>query len=515
MNNSSTHITTDRDSETQSLWQNIRHFLPVKSTVNIESIYDVLIVGGGITGVTTALLLQKAGKNCILAEANTIGFGSTGGTTAHINTFFDATYPQIESNFSQNAAKQVAQAGKEVIAFIKNLIDTYQIDCDFEFKDAYLFSETDGETKELTKILKASQNAGISITEVEDNCLPIRFQHSLRIKNQAQFHPLKYIFKLAEEFQKLGGKICEHTFVKETDFDEHIHTVQTNHNPIIARNIVYATHIPPGINLLSFRCAPYRSYVIGVKLTDNNYPNCLAYDMKEHYHYFRTQVISGEKYLIIGGEDHKTGHSNPEEAFNNLEAYAKHHFNIQTIPFKWSAQYYTSADGLPYIGKMPSGYKKSYVATGFNGNGITFGTLSAIIISNYILGKPNPYGKLFDPGRLKPIAGFTDFIKENADVAYHFIADRLSIKEINSLKDIKRGEGKIVDFEHQKIAIYKGENGLITALNPVCTHAKCIVNFNNVEKSWDCPCHGGRFDLNGKVITGPPRHNLSIIDISE
>lgn len=514
MSKSSTYH-TDRDSETESLWQNIRTFLPVKSINNIETIYDVLIVGGGITGVTTALLLQKAGKNCILAEANTIGFGSTGGTTSHINTFFDTTYPQIESNFSEKAAKLVAKAGKDVIAFIKKQIDTYQIDCDFEYKDGYLFSETDDETEELAKILKASQNAGISITEVDENCLPINFNHCLKIKNQAQFHPLKYIFALAKEFEKIGGTISEHTFVKKTEFDEHLHTAKTNHNAIIARNIVYATHIPPGINLLSFRCAPYRSYVLGIKLSDNNYPNCLAYDMKEHYHYFRTQVINGEKYLILGGEDHKTGHGNPEEAFQKLESYANQHFNIKAIPYKWSAQYYTSADGLPYIGKMPGGDEKTYVATGFNGNGITFGTLSGMIISSYILEQSNPYGELFDPGRLKPIAGFADFIKENADVAYHFIVDRLSTQELESLKDIKRGEGKVVDFGHQKVAIYKNENGLITALNPVCTHAKCIVNFNNVEKSWDCPCHGGRYDLEGKVITGPPRHNLTTIDISE
>jgi nitrite reductase/ring-hydroxylating ferredoxin subunit len=365
----------------------------------------------------------------------------------------------------------------------------------------------------LGDILKSSQSAGVMVTEVEENGVPIDFQHSLLFQKQAQFHPTKYVLALATEFQKLGGIISENTFIQETDFEEGIHTAKTETAEIKARNIVYATHMPPGVNLFSFKCAPYRSYVLGIKLADNAYPTCLSYDMKDPYHYFRTHEIEGEPYLILGGEDHKTGHGDPTTAFKNLEDYARKYFKVKSIPFKWSAQYYTPADGLPYIGQMPAADEKIYIATGYNGNGMQFGTLSAKIISDTILGKEHEHAELFSASRIKPIAGFTEFVKENADVAYHFVADRFSAEDIDSLKELKPDEGKLVDFKNEKLAIYKSKAGKITALNPVCTHAKCIVNFNSEEKSWDCPCHGGRFDVNGKVLTGPPRKDLEQIDL--
>ncbi|RZJ20135.1 MAG: FAD-dependent oxidoreductase [Acinetobacter sp.] len=505
-----------RDSKTNSAWQNFeRNLKVISSEIDIDRVFDVLIIGAGITGITTALLLQKAGKNCLLVDGNNLAFGTTSGTTAHLNTFFDATYPEIDSGFGEDASKVVAKAGAEALQTIKDLISEYKIECDFEEKDGYLFSQNEKETKNLAKILESSQNAGVEAEEVAENGVPVEFEHSLLFKNQAQFHPLKYVLKLAEEFQKLGGVILENTFIKETIYEEPIHTAKADNGLFKAKNIVYATHLPPGINLFSFRCAPYRSYVLGIRLSDGNYPACVAYDMKEPYHYFRTHKIEGEKILILGGEDHKTGHADPETALKNLEDYARQYYNVKSIPYKWSAQYYTPVDGLPYIGLMPAGDEKIYLATGFNGNGMQFGTLSAKIISDLILGKENEYADLFRPSRMKPIAGFTEFIKENADVAYHFVADRLSTEDLEYLSRLKPDEGKVVDFKDEKLAIYKSKAGKVTALSPVCTHAGCIVSFNAVEKSWDCPCHGGRFDIDGKVLSGPPRENLKQVDLEK
>lgn len=507
--------TLTRDTASKSVWQEIEKELKLlPNSEAIDAPYDVLIVGAGITGITCALLLQKAGKKVIVAEGNKVLFGTTSGTTAHLNTFFDASYPQIESDFGDEAAKQVAKAGIGALQTIKNLIETYKIDCDFEEKEGFLFSQNEKETKALAEILKSTINVNVSVEEVEQNGVPIDFEHVLKFAGQAQFHPVKYVLKLAEEFQKLGGIISEDTFIRSTEFKDNVHIAKTDQTTITARSIVYATHIPPGVNLLSFRCAPYRSYVLGVELATDDYPDCMAYDMQEPYHYIRTHVINGKKMLIIGGEDHKTGHADPETAFKNLEDYAKKYFKIKAIPFRWSAQYYTSADNLPYIGLMPGGDDRVYIATGYNGNGMQFGTLSAEIISDMILNKSNVHEDLFNPSRIKPIAGFSEFVKENADVAYHFVADRFSAEEVESLKEIKPGEGRLVDFKDRKMAIYKSKTGKVTALNPVCTHAKCIVHFNSEEKSWDCPCHGGRFDLNGKVLTGPPRHDLQKIELS-
>lgn len=502
-----------RDSKYPSPWQNL-DLHPAQQPVDndLAQLFDVLIVGAGITGITTALMLQKAGKKCLIIESETIGFGTTGGTSAHLNTFFDTTYPEVESDFGTDAAKQLADAGKEAMATIASLVKEYKIDCDFEYRDGYLFSQVEKETKQLEQILESSRNAGIAVSESDNNDVPIPFQKAIRFAHQGQFHPLKYITSLATAFQADGGLILEKSFVSDHKEAEGIIEIIANGQTLRGRNLVYATHIPPGITSFSFRCAPYRSYVLGLKLVDDNYPTGLSYDMQEPYHYFRTHEIDGQKYLIVGGEDHKTGHEDSKLAFVNLEQYARKYYQVQSVDYKWSSQYYVPVDGLPYIGPLAA-TGNTYIATGFNGNGMMFGTLSGKIISDQILGIDNRYGTLFSPSRLKPIAGFSEFVKENTDVAWHFLADRFGADELNKLSDLKKGEGKIAEFHGEKLAIHKDEQGKVTALSPVCTHAGCIVNFNAAEQSWDCPCHGGRFDTSGKVICGPPQKDLEQIKL--
>ncbi|MBC7915736.1 MAG: FAD-dependent oxidoreductase [Pyrinomonadaceae bacterium] len=505
-----------RDANTESIWQqNIAAIQNSRtSSHHADSIYDVLIIGGGITGITTALLLQEAGQKCVLAEAHTLGFGTTGGTTAHINTFLDTAYNHIEKDFGEDGSRLLAGACKDAINIVASFVGKYQIDCDFEYKKGYIYAELDKEVDELDKILEASQRAGLSVNVTETIPVPIPFKKAIAFDQQAQIHPLKYIYKLAEEFIKLGGLILQHTSIKSTEKTDEYHLAKADDTSIKAAKIVYATHIPPGINVLHFRCAPYRSYALAVKPADNNYPNDLVYDCKDPYHYFRTHTIDGQPYLVIGGDDHKTGHGNPIESFQSLETYVRHHYKDASVVYKWSAQYFTSTDGLPYIGKLPGFDTNIYVATGFGGNGITLGSISGKILSDLILNEKNPYSDLFSPGRIKPVAGFTEFVKENADVAYRFIADRFSAKDIVSFNEIPLDGGAVVEYNNEKLAIHKDLSGEIHALNPVCTHAKCIVNWNNAEKSWDCPCHGARFDTDGNVITGPASRALQKVDIS-
>ena len=512
-NKSNSSNTSQRDGLHESLWQEhpIETQLPNAST-NSDKIFDVLIIGGGITGVTTALMLQKKGMKCILAEGANIGFGSTGGTTAHLNTFFDSPYNIIEENFGESNAKLVAQSGKDALSLIAKNVYDYNINCDFEYKDSFIYAQTDQEVVALKKIFTATKNSGIEVEEVDEINVPIDFLKAIKIPKQAQFHPLKYIDKLAEEFTKLGGVIMENTFITNTKFKNGVHEAFSDLVTIKANHLFYATHLPPGINIFSFSCAPYRSYVLCIRLNDDNYPKGLAYDMEDPYHYYRSHVISGKTYLILGGEDHKTGHDSPEESFKNLEIHARQHFNVESIDFRWSSQYYTPVDGLPYIGEMPIG-ENTYLATGYDGNGMTFGTLAATIISDLIANADNQYADLYKPSRLKPIAGFTEFVKENADVVYRFIADRFGEDNVESLNQIEPNCGKIIKYEDKKIAVYKDSNGQIHALNPTCTHVCCIVNWNNEEKSWDCPCHGGRFDKDGKVLCGPPLKGLEKIEI--
>lgn len=504
-----------RDSRTESPWQQIPQSNP--SHLNTaKASYDVIIIGAGISGITTALMLQKEGKNCLVLDAGNLGFGTTGGTTAHINTFFDTTYPEIESKFNQNAAKLVADAGKLALEMISSFTQTYQIGCDLETKAGYLYAETEKEAEQLSEILESAKNAGVEVDKSTTNGLPISFVQSIKFENQAQFHPLKYLQGLAKAFIELGGTIKENVFINDVKQEENHCTAISNDETFTAYDVVYATHIPPGIKKFSFRCAPYRSYVLGIRLNDESqYPDSLAYDMQEPYHYFRTHEIDGEKILIVGGEDHKTGHDDPQQAFENLETYASQYFNIKDIPYKWSSQYYVPTDGLPFIGKMNSADDHIFVATGYNGNGMTWGTMAGHIITDLILGRENQFADLFDPCRVKPIAGFTEFVKENTDVAYHFVVDRFKAEDLDSFKEIDKEEGKVVDYDGKKLAVYKDKSGIITALSPVCTHAGCIVAFNSEEKSWDCPCHGGRFDLEGNVLCGPPQAGLKHVEIHE
>ncbi len=498
-----------RDGSTVSIWQEgVFEASSKKGSFNSNTVYDVLIVGGGITGLTAALLLQKAGKMCLLAEAKTLGHGTTSGTTAHINTYVDTSYYQIKKDFGKEGAELVAEATKEAIDLVYRNVKEYNIDCGFEFLPGLLYAETEKQGSELEEIYRASEEAGVSVRIGSEIPIPVSFKKTICYESQAQFHPIKYILGLASEFQKLGGIISENTFVRSLDSSDSIHTAHTDLFPIQATNVIYATHIPPGINLLHFRCAPYRSYAVGVKVPDHLYPEAVVYDMQNPYHYFRSHNISGQKYLIVGGEDHKTGHGDPDESFKRLEQYVKDIYKSATIEYRWSAQYYEPVDGLPYIGKLPGVAEGIYVGTGYSGNGITYGTIAAKILSDLIVGEKSRFQKIFSPSRIKPVAGFQEFVKENSDVAYKFIADRFGAEEIGSLSEIEPDTGAVIEYNKEKLAIYKDIAGKLHALNPVCTHAKCIVNWNNSEKSWDCPCHGARYDTAGNVLNGPASKNL-------
>jgi nitrite reductase/ring-hydroxylating ferredoxin subunit len=229
--------------------------------------------------------------------------------------------------------------------------------------------------------------------------------------------------------------------------------------------------------------------------------------MQEPYHYVRSHIINGEQ-LLLGGNDHKTGHEDAAKSFDDLEKYARTFYNVSSVKYRWSSQYYVPVDGLPYIGQLPFAEKGIYCATGFNGNGMMLGSISGKILADLILGNENKHAGLFDPSRIKPVDGFVEFVKENADVAYRFVADRMAIHETDSVKRITPGNGKVVEVNGQKIAAYRDENGEVHTLSPVCSHAGCIVNWNDAEKTWDCPCHGARYDIDGNILTGPATKGL-------
>ncbi len=504
-----------RDGANISIWQdNIENYVP-KEFIQ-KDIYDVVIVGGGISGVTVAQLLQSNGKSCLLAEAQSLGFGTTSGTTAHLNTLVELSYDEVEKKYGEENAKLLLKATSGAISFLEKNVSKYNIDCDFQRKDGFMFSQDDEQTEKLEEIYQASLKAGCNVVYSDNIPIPVPFEKSLRFNHQGQIHPIKYLFSLASEFEKDGGNILQQCRVENVDKgDNEILEIETSKGKIKARNLIYATHIPPGVNVLHFKCAPYRTYAMAVILENNNYPESVVYDMFEPYHYYRSYELNGQKFLIAGGNDHKTGEEpNTKYCFTVLEAYLRKYFSIKEIAFKWSSQFFTPIDGLPYIGHLPGNPSNVYVATGYGGNGITFSQVAAQLLNDIILGNENEFEELFKPSRIKPVAGFSNFIKDAADVIGHLVAAPFPAEKITEIAELAPDEARVINFENKKLAIYKDDKGKIYSLNPACTHIKCEVTFNTTEKVWECPCHGSRFSINGEMYTGPARKDLEVIDLN-
>ena len=421
----------------------------------------------------------------------------------------DTPYHTLQQKFGKEDAIQIADSISKGLALIRNNVNAYAPDCGYKELPGYLFSQDKNQSEELEKIYEASKECGVAVDWTKDIPVPIPFEKALIFPGQASFHPTRYLMSLAKAFEDAGGTILEDCRVTAVDEGEP-HKVSTGKGQFNAEYFVYATHIPPGVNLLHFRCAPYRSYAMALKMQKYlPYPDGLVYDMYDPYHYYRTQEIDGEHYLIAGGEDHKTGHvENTDQCFRKLEAYINRHFKIESVEHKWSSQYFEPNDGLPYIGNLPGHGEKLLVATGYGGNGMTYSAVAALVLSDLIVNGKSEFEELYDPNRIKIIAGFNNFMKEAADVVGKLVKKIIPADKLHELADLAPGEARVVKFDNHRLAIYRDEHGELYTLNSACTHIKCEVNWNSAEKSWDCPCHGSRFSYTGEMLTAPARKDM-------
>lgn len=480
-----------------------------------DKIYDVIIVGAGITGITLAHELQKKRKRCLLIDKEHPGFGTTGRTTAFINNFFDTSYDEIIANFGENNAKALADATKKVILNIKQNMKNFRIKCEFAECNFYLFSSEKIQNEKLCKILKAHQTLGIKTNRTYDFPFDIPRRKVLEISGQAQLHPLKYIKALLKKYILNDGILLTGTLIKKNNSQGDLVVVETEDGKkIVGKNLIWATHNAPGNSRFNLLIAPCRSYALAAKMFVEPKRLAQCADLEEPYHYIRYHQSGDEFFLIAGGFDHKTGHeSNAQEQFEKLEEYVQERFENIEILQRWSAQYYVPADGLPYIGKMP-GEKNIYISTGYNGNGMTFGPMASLIIPQLMDGEETELSRLLSPSRIN-LKSVPNLVRENVDAIFQFLNDKLISPETNTCNFQKKDEGKILQKNGKTVAVYKDEKGKIHYLNPSCTHMGCNVRWNNTEKSWDCPCHGSRFDGFGNMLLGPALENLEKWDVAE
>lgn len=476
---------------------------------------EVCIIGAGITGLTCAYLLLKEGKKILIVDGGEVGGGETGRTTAHITNVIDDRYFIIEKLHGERGAQLAAESQIAAVNMIEEIVRSESIDCDFERVTAYLFFSGEEKKKVIEAEYQACIKAGLKVEK--QNSPPVIISNvvpCLEFPDQAQFHMTKYITGLAKAIVEKGGKIYAQTHINNIEVKDDAVVISTqNENRIKARDIIVATNSPVS-NYVSvhLKQSPYRTYVIGIPIKKGSVAKGLFWDSEDPYHYVRLFERDTDDILIIGGEDHKTGQEvDTDKHFTNLESWAKRWFKNIGVPlYKWSGQIIETVDNLSFIGLDPEQKEHVYIATGDSGMGITHATFSAILLNDLIAGRENEWAKLYDPKR-KTLRSAKEFMAGNLNVAAQYI-ELFTPGEIKDPEDITPGEGAIIRKGLKKYAVYRTPEGSIHACSASCTHLKGIVNWNSTEKTWDCPCHGARYDAFGKVLNGPAINNLEEVD---
>lgn len=492
--------------ETLSVWltnSRIRQGSPLSRNVTA----DVAVIGAGIAGMTTAYLLARQGQSVVVIDDGPVGSGETGRTTAHLTAALDDRYYEIKRLHGELGAKYAAQSHVRAIDQIEEIATREKIECDFDRIDGYLFVPPGDSTQVLDKELDAVHRAGlVRVTRVSR--APVTSFDTgpcLKFPRQGQFHPLKYLSGLADAVGRYGGQIFSKTHAERIKGGDTVHIETENRNTIAAKAIVVATNTPVNDRfVMHTKQAAYRTYVIGARIPRGAVPKALYWDTLDPYHYIRLQSSPDLPYdvLIVGGEDHKTGQiEHSAQCHAALEQWTRIRFPmIESIEYRWSGQIIEPIDAMAFIGKDPTD-KNVYIATGDSGNGMTHGTIAGILLTDLILGQENPWEKLYDPSR-KTLRAASEFIRENANAVSQY-KEWVTPGDVASIDEIRPGIGAIVRHGLEKIAVYRDEKGTLHKCSAVCPHLGGILQWNEVEKTWDCPLHGSRFSYEGKVLNGP------------
>jgi glycine/D-amino acid oxidase-like deaminating enzyme/nitrite reductase/ring-hydroxylating ferredoxin subunit len=465
--------------------------------------YDVCVVGAGIAGLTAAYLLSSVGQKVIVIDDGLIGGGETSRTTAHLSNALDDRIYRIEEWHGAKKAKLAVESHTRAIDQIEDIINTEKIDCDFSRLDGYLIDSEKG-TDDLEKEFESVRRCGPEGVEWVDN-VPIEdFEtgRCLRFPRQGQFHILKYLHGLVTAIESSGGVLVSHKHVVNWEGGDRPQIKTADGVILSASSIVLATNYPLMSKMFA-ELPAYRTYAIAVEVPKDSINKMLIWDTEDPYHYVRVQEAADVDLLIVGGEDHRTGQENDgDERFAELNRWAEKRFpNSGAVKFQWSGQFLETHDGLGFLGRFSESEPNVYLITGDSGMGMTHGTIGAMIVADQILGRKNPWTEVYDPSRIAT-QSIKQAVPEIIDSTVPY-ADWIKPGDISSEADLKKGEGAVMRDGVSRIAVYRDEDGNLHRRSAKCTHLGCVVRFNSFEKTWDCPCHGSRFSINGDPINSP------------
>ena len=500
---------------TQSLWY-LTYDVAERASLDANVTADVCVVGAGIAGLTVAYTLARAGRRVVVLDHAQVASGESGRTTAHLANALDDRYMALEKARGTDAARLAAESHTAAIDKIEQIVREEGIDCDFTRLDGYLFLGGDDTPALLDEELAAAHRAGLTDVERVPAAPGFASGPALRFPRQGRFHALKYFAGLADAVERHGGRIYGKSKVENIEPGAPAKVTTKNKKCVTADDVVVCTNgAISDMVITHMKQAPYRTFVVAFEVPKGGFADALFWDTPDPYHYVRLQPLDAMRdAVIVGGEDHKTAHEDDAgDRFDALEFWARGLWpSLGARLTQWSGQVLEPHDHLAFIGRNPDDAEHVWLATGDSGMGMTHGTIAGILLPTLIAGKQHRWAALYDPKRVTAHGSeLLDMAKENLDVAVQF-ADYITPGQVPDVADIPPGEGRVIRRGMQKIAAYRDASGTVHERSAVCTHMRCIVDWNTAEKSWDCPCHGSRFDATGKVLSGPAIADLEKLE---
>jgi glycine/D-amino acid oxidase-like deaminating enzyme/nitrite reductase/ring-hydroxylating ferredoxin subunit len=473
---------------------------------------SVAVVGGGIVGLTTALLLKRAGLTVAVLEAGSLAQGVSGHTTGKVTAGHGLAYSRLERQLGPRQARVYAESQTAAVELVFRLAKELGIDCDLERVPNHVFAEDDEQVERLAAEASAYGRAGLDVQLVRNPDVPFPARAALRLERQGQFHPRKYLLGLARAIQGDGAMVFERVRALAVHQGSVFH-VETTSRTVLARHVVLATHVPITMKGWFFaRVHPRRGYAVAAPIADGALDGMWINVGAPTRSLRTTPLEQGRRLLIAVGEGHRPGQDgDTRERYDALASYVRTHFPGTEIAYRWSTQDAYSVDGLPFVGAA-GGDGRLLVATGFGGWGISGGTLAGILLADWVLGRRTEWMRLYDAGRAALVRSAPSLVRENASVMLRLLGDRLK-KRPGSPDDVARGEGRVLDLESGRAAVFCGDDGELTAVSAICTHMGCVVSWNTADRTWDCPCHGSRFATDGSVLEGPATRPLERVEL--